>query len=127
MYFTMLTCNTVHSSCSFRYIQKPSDARLFVWKMHNAVDSTIESKHEERTGNFPPSYWPISEKYVEVMLRNFTLSHTHTHTHTYTCNTHAHMHSSTAPFAPQMYRHYELKVCVCELMLVKKTFHVRVV
>ena len=90
MYFTMLTCNTVHSSCSFRYIQKPSDARLFVWKMHNAVDSTIESKHEERTGNFPPSYWPISEKYVEVMLRSFTLSHTHTHIHTHTHATHMH-------------------------------------
>lgn len=40
--------------------------RIVLWKMHNAVDSTIESKHEERVAPWPASYWPISMRYRDT-------------------------------------------------------------
>lgn len=40
-----------------------AELRMFLWKMHNAVDSTIESKHEERVAPWSASYWPVSVRY----------------------------------------------------------------
>lgn len=44
-------------------VQRSSDLRIFLWKLHNAVDSSLESKFEERVLPVPAGYWPVSRFY----------------------------------------------------------------
>ncbi|CAE8641083.1 unnamed protein product, partial [Polarella glacialis] len=44
-------------------VQSPEDLRIFLWKLHNAVDSSLESKYEERVLPVPAGYWPLSRFY----------------------------------------------------------------
>jgi len=55
--------NVTGLDAKLRSLKKTEDLRIFIWKLHNAVDSSIESKYEERCAPWPTSYWPVSERY----------------------------------------------------------------
>lgn len=63
----LVACNSseteVNLTTKLRSTTKPQDLRVFMLKMHNAVDSSIESKREDRVLPWPASYWPVSERY----------------------------------------------------------------